>query len=252
VKPETLRLTTDQPCGLAAAAFRWPGSNSPDFAAARVLADVLSSKRGSLYDLVSKGKALSAGFFFDGWRQASLGYALASFPAGGDGTSLLHHVREVLEDIAKNGVPADLLNAAKRHEVVDAEFEKNSISGVAMLWSDALALEGRQSPSDDIEAIQNVTLENVRDTARRFLNQKESISAILTPQPSGQPISSASFGGTESLAAKENAAVPLPTWAQKVNQLSVPVSTVHPNVTMLSNGLKLIVQPHPARGRDPI
>ena len=55
-------------------------------------------------------------------------------------------VREILEDIAKNGVPADLVNAAKRHEVADAEFQKNSISDLAMLWSEALALEDRHSP----------------------------------------------------------------------------------------------------------
>jgi zinc protease len=45
------------------------------------------------------------------------------------------------------------------------------------------------------------------------------------------------------LATTEKAAAPLPAWAQKVNQLSVPVSNVHPQITTLSNGLKLIVQP---------
>ena len=243
VKPETLHLTTDLSFGLVVAAFRWPGSNSPDFAAAQVLADVLSGQRSSLSNLVPQGKALSAGFTFDSLPEASLGYAQAAFPAGKDGKALLSQVREVLDDIAKNGVLADLVNAAKRHELADAEFQKNSIPGLAMLWSDALAVEGRESPCEDIEAIQKVTLEDVRDIARRLLNQKESISAILTPRPSGQPISSATFGRSESFAATENAAVPLPAWAQKVNQLSVPVSTVHPEITTLSNGLKLIVQP---------
>ena len=243
VRPETLRLTTDQPQGLAVAAFRWPGSNSPNFAAAQVLADVLGSQRGSLYGLVPKGKALSAGFWLDSSPQSSLGYAIASFPAGGSGAALLRQVREVLQDIAKNQVPADLVSAAKRHEAADAEFEKNSIPGLAMLWSDALALKRRQSPSDDLDAIQKVTLEDVRDMARRLLDPKQSISAILTPRPSGQPISSASFSGTESFASTNNATVPLPGWAQKLNRLSIPVSTVRPKVTILSNGLKLIAQP---------
>jgi zinc protease len=243
VRPETLRLTTDQPNGLAVAAFRWPGSNSPNFAAARVLADVLGSQRGSLYGLVPKGKALSAGFWLDSSPQASLSYAIASFPAGGNGTALLRQVREILQDIAKNRVPADLVSAAKRHEAADAEFQKNSISGLAMLWSDALALKGRQSPSDDIDAIQKVTLEDVRDMARRLLDPKQSVSAILTPRSSGQPNSSTSSGGTESFASTSNTTIPLPGWARKLNQLSIPVSTVHPKVTTLSNGLKLIVQP---------
>ncbi len=242
LRPETLRLTTDQAYGLAVAAFRWPGSNSPDFAAAKVLADVLDSQRGSLYDLGPRGKALSAGFWLESLPQASLGYAMASFSAGEDGRVHLRQIRKVLQDIAKNGIPADLVSAAKRHEVADAEFEKNSISDLAMLWSDALA-EGRQSPSDDIDAIQKVTPENVRDIAQHLLDPKQSISAILTPRPSGQPVSAAYSGGTESFAPAKNTTVPLPDWAQKVNQLTVPVSTVHPEVTTLSNGLKLIVQP---------
>jgi zinc protease len=243
VKPETLHLTTDLPYGVAVKAFRWPGSRSPDFAAAQVLADVLSSQRGSLYDLVPQGKALSAGFSFNSLPQASLGYALAAFPAGGDGTALLDRVGKILRDIAQNGVPADLVAGAKRREVADAEFQKNSISGLAMLWSSVLALEGRQSPSDDIDAIQKVTLEQVNQMARSLLNQQESISAILTPQSSGKPITSASFGGAESFAATPSTSLSLPAWAQKVNQLSTPESTVHPVVTTLPNGLKLIVQP---------
>jgi zinc protease len=157
--------------------------------------------------------------------------------------SLLHQVREILGDIARNGAPAELVDAAKRHEVADAEFKKNSISDLAMFWSDAVALEGRNSPGDDIEAIQKVTVEDVKRVASRLLNQQESISAILTPQASDRPISSSTFGKPEFLAATENAAAPLPAWAQKVNQLFVPASNVRPQVTILSNGLKLIVQP---------
>ena len=243
VKPETLHLTTDLPYGLAVAALRWPGSNSPDFAAAQVLADVLGSQRSSLYDLVPRGQALSVNFSFNPLPEASLAYALGTFPAGGDGRRLLQQLREVLNNIAKNGVPADLIDAAKRHEIADMELQKNSISDLAMLWSDALALEGRQSPNEDTEAIQEVTVEDVERAARRLLNQEESIAAILTPHPSGQPVSSASFGKPESFATPDNTTVSLPTWAQKLNQLAIPASNVHPEVTTLSNGLTLIVQP---------
>ncbi|MGH9455371.1 MAG: M16 family metallopeptidase, partial [Terriglobia bacterium] len=46
VKPAALNLNTDLPYGLSVVSFRMPGSNSPDFAAAQVLADVLTSQRG--------------------------------------------------------------------------------------------------------------------------------------------------------------------------------------------------------------
>ncbi len=243
VKGESLNLTTDLPYGLAVTAFRWPGSQSPEYAAAQVLADVLSSQRGSLYDLVPEGKALSAGFSFDSLPRASLGYALGAFPAGGDGKALLGEIGSVLREIAKNGVPQDLVTAAKRHEVASAEFQKNSISGLAMVWSQALALEGRESADDDVQAIEKVTADDVNRLARSLLNPDDSISAILTPQPSGKPLSSASFGGSESFAVTPNATVSLPAWAQKVNQLTIPASMVHPVVSTLPNGLQLIVQP---------
>ena len=46
VQPETVRLASDLPYSMVLLAFRMPGFNSPDFAAAQVLADVLDSRRG--------------------------------------------------------------------------------------------------------------------------------------------------------------------------------------------------------------
>ncbi len=92
------------------------------------------------------------------------------FPRVGMAQCSSDQVREILEDVAKSGVPAELVNAAKRHEVADAEFKKNSISDLAMFWSEALALEDRRSPNDDIEAIQKVTVEDVERVARRLLS----------------------------------------------------------------------------------
>ena len=82
VKAKALALPTDLPYGLAVVSFRMPGSNSPDFAATQLLADVLSSQRGSLYAMVPEGKALYAGFQLSTLPEASLGYALAVYPAG--------------------------------------------------------------------------------------------------------------------------------------------------------------------------
>ncbi len=46
VSTQTLNLDTDLPYGLAVVSFRMPGYDSPDFAAADILGDVLSSHRG--------------------------------------------------------------------------------------------------------------------------------------------------------------------------------------------------------------
>ena len=144
----------------------------------------------------------------------------------------------------KKGVPGDLVEAAKRHELADEEFQKNSISGLAMEWSNALAVEGRQSPEDDIRAIEKVTVDDVNRVARKYLVPSDAIEAVLTPQPSGKPVSSKSFGGAESLAGKPSGPVALPAWAQQaVTRLTIPDLTIHPTVSVLANGIKVIVQP---------
>jgi zinc protease len=244
VSSETLNLDTDLPYGLAVLSYRAPGTDSPDFAAMTILGDVLSSQRGSLYALVPDGKALDAGFEYSPLPQAGVAYAVAVFPQGGNGAGLVDQVKQVVSDDLKNGVPADLVDASKRREVASEEFQKNSIEGLAMEWSGALAVEGRQSPEDDIRAIQKVTVDDVNRVARQYLAANGSIVTVLTPQPSGAPVSSKSFGGAEALAGNPNGAVALPEWAQSaVTRMAIPDLTIHPVVSTLSNGIKLIVQP---------
>ncbi len=244
VKKASIHMKTDRPYGMVSIAFRMPGYDSPDFAASVILSDVLSSQRGDLYGLVPEGKALFAGFELDPFRKAGLGYALAAFPSGADSGKLLAEVRGVLQTAIKNGVSADLVTAAKLHEVADAEFEKNSIHGLAGSWSQAVAVEGRRSPEDDIKAIQKVTVEDVNRVAANYLQSGQSIEAVLTPEISGKPVSSKGFGGTEKTVVKPSAHVVLPVWAKKeLSRLSVPRTTLKPVVSTLPNGLRLIVLP---------
>src|SRR5579884_2792914 len=104
VKTESLHLKTDLPFGLAVIAFRLPGSGSPDYAASQVLSDVLSSQRGTLYELVVEGKALFAGFELSSLPQAGLGFAVAAFPKGSNGDTLVDQMRQILADDVKNGL----------------------------------------------------------------------------------------------------------------------------------------------------
>ncbi len=244
VKPETLNLTTDLPYGLAIVSFRMPGSDSPDYAAAQVLSDVLSSQRWNLYGLVPQGKALYAGFQMSALPKAGIGFTMAVFPKGADAAGLVKEMKGILAEAVQKGLPADLVEAAKRQELADSELQKNSVSGLAEAWSQALAVEGRQSPDDDVRAMEKVTVADVDRVAKQVLDQDHAIVAILTPQPSGKPLSSKGFGGKESFAPKNPKAVKLPPWAEKaLGRLSVPASVVNPVVTTLPNGLTLIVQP---------
>ncbi len=243
LKPASIEIETDQPNGLAVAAFRLPGYESADFAAGMILADVLESRRGDLYALVPAGKALFTGFDGDALPKAGFGYALAGFPRGADGRALVDQIKNVIAGYVKNGMPAELVEAAKRHEITDAEFQRNSVSGLASVWSQALAVEGRASPDDDIDAIRKVTVADVNRVAREYLRLETAVTAVLTPQPSGKAVSGKGFGGKESFSPAETTAVELPAWAKNAETLPpVPVSRVTPAVYTLTNGIRLIVQ----------
>ena len=244
MKPDTITMDTDLPYGLAMVAYRLPGFDSPDHAASQILADVLGSQRGDLYALVPEGKALDADFSVNPLPKAASAYATIVFPPGGDGPALIRKAKEIIAGYVKNGVPAGLVEAAKYRETAEAEFEKNSIAGLAMEWSQALAVEGRTSPEDDVKAIKKVTVDDVNRVARTYLVNETAIEALLTPKPSGKPVSSKGFGGEESFIPKHTKPVLLPVWAKKAEEPPVvPVSNVKPADIRLSNNLRLIVQP---------
>jgi zinc protease len=243
VTPETLRLKTDLPYGLAMISLRMPGYGSPDYAASVVLASALSNPRSALYALVPEGKALDAEFDLETMPAAGLGQAAVTFPRGADASALAAEVRKILADVAKEGVPAELVQAAKSRSLTKAELRKNSVIGLAMAWSQALAVEGRRSPDDDVRAIQQVTAADVNRVAQKYLDPDHAVTGILTPESSGKAVSARRFRGPESFTPRQTRNVTLPGWAQSaLERLAVPASAVNPKVTVLPNGLRLMVQ----------
>ena len=244
VKSEMIKLKSDLSYGLLMISFRMPGYDSEDYAATQVLADVLSSQRSSLFALVPEGKALYTGFSLSTLPKAGVGYAVAAFPKGADPSSLEREVRKILAEGVQKGFPADLVEAAKRNKLTEAELQKNSVFGLAMAWSQALAVEGLQSPADNVKAIQRVSVADVNRVARKFLNLDQAIVAVLTPEPSGKPVSSTGPRGVESFTPKQTRPAKLPDWAEKsLKRLFVPASPGSREASVLPNGLKLIVQP---------
>jgi zinc protease len=244
ITPETIRLKTDFPYGLFIIAFRLPGYDSPDYAASQVLADVMNSSRGDLYQLTTEGKALDTGFHLNTFSKAGLGYAVAAFPKDGRLDDVQQNLRAVLVDYVKNGFPADLVEAAKRRELASAEFQKNSVFGLSMVWSQGLAVEGRRSPEDDLKAISRISADDVNRVARHYLNLDHAVVAVLTPEASGKPESAQNTMGKETVILSQNGTIVLPEWANKaLRRLSLPPSKLNPVVKELPNGIKLIVQP---------
>jgi zinc protease len=244
VKSETFSLDSNLPYVLGFIAYRFPGTSSSDYAAAGILADVLSSQRADLYGMVPAGKALAAEFgVAEPYTQASVAYGVVALPAGADADGAIKEMRGILTHYAETGVPEELVAAAKRHELADAEFERNSIPGLANVWSNALAAEGRTTPDEDIEAVKRVTAADVNRVAKLYLADQNSITAVLKPVPTGQPVSTKGFGGAEQVTSAPTKPVQLPSWAAAdLEKLKIPADYIKVSDVTLANGIRLIVK----------
>jgi zinc protease len=243
IKPEGFTVPSDYPYILTTVAFRLPGTDSPDYAAVRVLADVLASQRGDIYGLVPAGKALDAGFELpETYRKASMAIAYAVLPTTADAGSIDTTLRKLVADQVTKGLSPDLVDAAKRSEIAAAEFRRNSIPGLAERWSAAVAAEGRTSPQQDVDAIRKVTVADVNRVAK-YLVDRTAVVGTLLPQKSGAAVATKGFGGGEKVTSAPTKPVQLPAWAEKqLSTLQLPSWNLNPSDMTLPNGIRLIVQ----------
>ena len=196
VKAESFTLDSNLPYELIFVSFRMPGTESADFAAARILSDVASSQRAELYGLVPQGKALGTDFgLAETYPKASVAFALAAIPAGADAAPITAEMKTILNGYASKGVPAALVEAARKGEIAAAEFQRNSITNLASVWSQALAGEGRESPSDLVEAMKKVTVTDVNRVAKTYLSVQNAIIATLKPSASGEAVAGKGLAG---------------------------------------------------------
>jgi zinc protease len=244
IKQENFTLDSNLPYTLAFIAYRLPGTESADYAAARVMSSVLASERADLYGLVPAGKALITQFdIAESYPTASAAFAVAALPASTPPAAIVGDMKSIVANYVKNGFPAELVEASKRSAIASAEFRKNSISDLAAVWSQALAVEGRTSPDDDVEAIRLVTVADVNRVAKQYLVDSNSITASLVPKPSGEPVSGQGFGGSEQTTSAPTKPVTLPAWAESaLSTLRVPDVKPIWTDTTLQNKLRVIVK----------
>jgi zinc protease len=244
VKGETLSLESDLPVPVVAAAYRTPGYTSPDVAAAEIASDVLNSERGKLYALRAEGKALAAGVSVQTLEHAGLGFAYIVTPPGADLAAARKLLFATIGEYRTGGVPDELVEAAKRKEIAQAQFNRNSIDGLATEWSQALAVEGLQSPDDRLARIEKVTKADVDRVLAQYFTEGQAVVGVLTPKAAGGAEGGKGYGGKESFAPSDPKPVVLPIWARSLEKLpSVPVAKLTPVDLRLANGIRLIVQP---------
>ncbi|HEX3671381.1 MAG TPA: pitrilysin family protein [Candidatus Cybelea sp.] len=243
LRPALYHDVSDQAFTAVALGFRFPGYDSPDYAAGQILGDVLSSQRSTFGGLAYTGQALATQFATQIYPKIGIGIAVGVVPVTTPPQTIDRVLRATIEGYKKTGVPPDLVAAAKLREISQLEFNANSIEGLASEWSQAVAVQNLSSPGDMVAEYERVSADDVNRVLRAYLDDKRAVVAYAVPKNSG----ATSAGGAM---AKENNAIPpskhepLPSWAQHVlENLRVPEQTISPSDMTLSNGIRLIVQP---------
>jgi zinc protease len=206
---------------------------------------VLNNPRSDLSELAAQGYVLSADAQIQPFSYGGIGLVEVGFANGGDAQRAQAHLDRAIEALLKNGASASLVEAAKRSEVAQFEFNKNSAATLASSWSQALAWQGLDSPAAAEQQIERVTVDDVNRIARDYLQSDARVTIVLTPSPNGKrPPNSSGFGGAESFAGNDKLDVALPDWATKaLANLELPHLTLDPRQMKLANGITLIVQP---------
>lgn len=244
LKPATYHVTTDYPVTIAALAMQTPGWSDKDYAAFQVAEEVLDNQRSDLFGLVASGKAFGTALVdvqSEPRATATLLYGI--IPAAAKADDFMTQLKNVVTSYQKWGVPADLVEVAKRRALADKGFENNSISGIALSWGDAVGTRDQKSPDEEVAAIERVTVADVNRVLRRYVDFRHAITIYATPSNSGK-VATGNGPAKENNAVAPSKSQPLPAWAQeRFAQIRVPERTLSPVSMTLSNGMRLIVQP---------
>ena len=239
--PLTLHDNSSDPITEVFVTYRVPGYDDKDFFASEILNDVLNSQRGALYELQASGKALDTFAQSQTYPKAGITLVGADVPVTTSGDTAVADVKSVIEAYKASGLPADLVDVAKQREVAQAQFARNSIQGIATLWSQTLPVEHR-TPDEELAGLKAVTLDDVNRVLRTYYDEATATVAIATPKEAA----GAAFGEK---AGEDNTVIPtehqpLPAFAKRLlDDLHVPAATLSPVTQTLPNGLKLIVVP---------
>jgi len=244
--PATFTDTSDDSTVEAEIAYRYPGYDDPDYAASVVLGDVLNSQRGELYGLVAGGKAQEVEADIGQWPKAGLIQLVARVAVGTHPEAAVANLEAVVAGYRASGVPPGLVAAAKKLEIVKAQTAASSVLNLASNWSQALAVEHR-TPDDDVAAIARVTPAQVNALLRGYFTPSTVNVAYAVPKAAGSASSGAGTGGEDSSKPARTKIEPLPAWAEAaLHDLAPPERTIAPVSFVLSNGLRIVVQPEHA------
>jgi len=186
----TVTLVDDR-VGVPSYSTRWvvPSYNTAEGREAEAL-DVLSEilgggKRSRIYQelIVRQGIAASAGAFYQGTSLDASSFGVYGTPRG-DATldQVEAAINAEIEKLVADGVTEDELERAKKRYVRSMIFARDDQSGMARIYGAALTTGGTvEDVAEWPDRIGAVTVQDVQAAARRYLDQRRSVTAYLLP-----------------------------------------------------------------------
>lgn len=152
--------------------FDGPSTSDSDYWAASALGSVVGgSSVGSriFWELVDTGRADDAGFGLDSYSDSGrFETSLVCNPA--DVESNLASIREIIEDVQKNGVTEAELSRAKNKNLTSVALgAEHSNSRLFAIGSDWLTTGELLTTQETLQLIRNITLDEVNAAAEKYL-----------------------------------------------------------------------------------
>jgi zinc protease len=238
-------LESDLANPVAYIAYRLPGTDSSDFAAATVLTSLLQREEGTLAKLTSSGFAIKTEFGLEQtFREGSVALASITVPNGQSVSGASAKLKLAIQREALRGFAPQALESAKRSLLLELAFHADSISDVADDWSEAVALRSRLSPEEDVDAIRNVSLEDVDRVARRYLLHTQVVTATVVNTRNAKIRPFLISNGPEKVSTPIfSTQARLPPWVgARLDALQVPDRDAPSSDITLSNGIHLLVK----------
>ena len=231
------------PVPVSATSYRMPALGAKDYMAVQVLMLALDNVRGGFGQLQAKGQILGAAVVAGGFPDVGTLIVAAYGEPGSSPQAVQDAAQGVLDDYRTNGVPQDLIDAAKLRLLSERDYRLASISGLAFSWSNTL-VGGYATPDEYYAAVQGVSAADVDRVLREYADPKHSISMLLEPKnftavPHADPNATA-----ENVHYDPDKEEPLPPWASEYfnASLQAPQQETKAATFRLSNGLKVTVR----------
>lgn len=234
----------EMPVPIAALVFRFPDLRSPDYAAASVLTTVLSNQRGVLTDLQVQGKVLGGFAISSAYRDIGMCIVVAAGLPSGTPAQTRSDLEGAIDSYRRNGVPSDLVDAAKQKLLSAQDYRESSISGMAFTWAGSLAVDG-EPPDEFYASLQHVTPADVNRVLHTYMVPANELTVLMQPKPGAAVAHIDTSAATENVQYTPDKEEPLPAWAQPyfTAALRVPQSDREVRTYHLRNGLTLTVRP---------